>query len=109
MPYKSIYDKNGYVYILFNKRNGALYIGVSSDLENRIREHKSKKFGTSHTKRYNIDKLGYYENYTLITDAIEREKQIKGGSREDKIKLIESINPEWEDLFEKYVKPVVYV
>ncbi|MCL1786142.1 MAG: GIY-YIG nuclease family protein [Alphaproteobacteria bacterium] len=104
---KSIYEKNGYVYILFNKRNGALYTGVTSDLENRIIEHKHKKYGNSHTKKYDIDRLGYYEQYAMVSDAIEREKQIKGGSRDDKIKLIESMNPGWEDLYEKYALPVI--
>ena len=92
-------DKKGYIYILFNKKDGTLYTGVTSDLIKRIYGHKNK-FVEGFTKKYNIDKLGYYEAFDNITTAIEREKQIKAGSRKNKIKLIESINPEWQDLYE---------
>ena len=92
-------DKKGYVYILFNKRNGTLYTGVTSDLVKRVYEHK-KGFVKGFTKRYEVDKLGYYEISDSIVSAIEREKQIKGGSRKKKLELIESMNPEWEDLYE---------
>ena len=91
--------KQGYVYILFNKRNGTLYTGVTSDLVKRIHEHKHK-FLQSFTSKYNIDKLGYYETHTSIASAIEREKKIKSGSRKKKLELIESMNPEWIDLYE---------
>ncbi len=90
--------KQGYVYILFNKKNGTWYTGVTSDLKRRVYEHKNK-LADGFTKKYDIDKLGYYETSTLVTDAIAREKQIKGGSREKKIELIESMNPDWKDLF----------
>ncbi len=87
-----------YIYILFNKRNGTLYTGVTSNLIKRVWEHKEKIL-EGFTQKYDIDKLGYYEIYDNITQAIEREKQIKAGSRAKKIKLIESINPNWQDLY----------
>lgn len=89
---------SGYFYILFNKRNGTLYVGVTSDLPKRIYEHKNKKF-EGFTKKYGIDNLGYYEVFDRIEDAIQREKQVKAGSRQKKIGLIESMNPEWKDLY----------
>ena len=94
------FDKKGYVYILFNKRNGTLYTGVTSYLKRRIYEHKTKVHPGSFTAKYAVDKLGYYEEHDLIKDAIEREKQLKGGSRASKIALIEGMNPEWKDLFD---------
>ena len=93
-------NKKGYVYILFNKRNGTLYTGVTSFLKRRVYEHKTKLHPDSFTAKYSVDKLGYYEEYVSIKEAIEREKQIKGGSRATKIALIESTNPYWEDLYD---------
>jgi putative endonuclease len=95
-------DKKGYIYILFNKRNGTLYTGVTSDLVKRIYEHKTKAT-EGFTAKYGTDKLGYYEEWGDIVSAIEREKQIKGGSRKKKLALIENMNPEWEDLYEKII------
>ncbi|MBR4790435.1 MAG: GIY-YIG nuclease family protein [Treponema sp.] len=86
-----------YIYIVFNKRNGTLYTGVTSNLKKRIYEHKNKVYD-SFTSKYDVNKLGYYEEYNDINQAIEREKQIKAGSRKKKMSLIESINPSWEDL-----------
>jgi putative endonuclease len=94
--------KQGYTYILFNKRNGTLYTGVTSDLSKRVYEHKNK-LADGFTKKYNVDKLGYYEQYNDILQAIEREKQIKAGSRKKKIQLIENDNPEWKDLYEDII------
>ena len=94
--------KQGFVYILFNKRNGTLYTGVTSDLIKRIDEHKNK-FVSGFSQKYGTDKLGYYEVFEDITFAIEREKQIKAGSRKKKLDLIESINPKWEDLYYKII------
>ena len=91
-----------YIYILFNKRNGTLYVGVTSNLVKRIYEHKNK-FVKGFTEKYQIDKLGYYEVFDSILSAIEREKQLKAGSRKDKLKLIESFNPDWEDLYYKII------
>jgi putative endonuclease len=90
-------ENKGYVYILFNKRNGTLYTGVTSNLVKRINEHKAKAV-EGFTHRYGVDKLGYYEAHDTIMLAIEREKQIKGGSRKKKLGLIEEMNPEWKDL-----------
>ena len=86
-----------YIYILFNRRNGTLYTGVTSDLKKRIYEHKNKTYD-SFTAKYDVNKLGYYEEYNDIKQAIEREKQIKAGNRKTKMMLVESINSEWNDL-----------
>ena len=93
-------DKKGYVYIMFNKRNGTLYTGVTSNLVNRMVQHKQKTY-PGFSSKYDTDKLGYFEEFQTITQAIAREKQIKAGSRKKKLELIESINPDWEDLFEQ--------
>ncbi|MDB5124988.1 MAG: excinuclease subunit [Mucilaginibacter sp.] len=85
------------VYILTNKANTVFYIGVTSDLESRIYEHKHKVF-KGFTSRYEVNKLVYYEDFQWIQDAISREKQLKGGSRQKKIDLIVEINPGWSDL-----------
>jgi len=97
-----MYEKKGYVYILFNKRNGTLYTGVTSNLIKRIYEHKNK-MTKGFTSRYGVDKLGYYEESDSIVSAIEHEKKIKGGSRKSKLALIESVNPEWNDLYDTIV------
>jgi putative endonuclease len=89
-----------YVYILTNQRNTVLYAGVTSDLEKRIYKHKSKLIA-GFTKKYNVNKLVYYEIFEIIDEAIKREKQIKAGTRKKKIKLIENTNPGWNDLAEK--------
>ena len=86
------------IYFFF-KANGTLYTGVTSDLPKRIYEHKNK-ITKGFSAKYNVDKLGYYEIYDDIKDAIAREKQIKAGSRQKKLDLIESFNPQWEDLYE---------
>ena len=91
-------EKKGYVYILFNKKNGTLYTGVTSNLVKRIYEHK-QKLVDGFTKKYSIDKLVFFEIYENIEQAIEREKQIKAGSRKKKIDLIEKQNPIWKDLY----------
>jgi putative endonuclease len=91
-------DKRFYVYILTNKNNQVLYTGVTSDMQRRVWEHK-EKLVEGFTKRYNTDKLVYYEVFDRAEGAIQREKKIKGGSRLDKIKLIERINREWNDLY----------
>ena len=88
-----------YVYILFSKKKGTLYTGVTSDIRKRMYQHRNKVF-KGFTSKYNINKLGYYEEFNEIKNAIEREKQIKAGSRQSKIDLIESMNPEWKDLAE---------
>lgn len=90
--------KYGYIYILTNKNNTTLYIGVTSDLINRIRQHKSLSI-KGFTKKYKMTKLVYYEQTQSIESAIEREKQLKAGSRKQKLSLIESINSQWNDLY----------
>jgi len=92
--------KQSYVYILTNKWNRVLYTGVTNDLIRRTHEHK-EKITPGFTKRYNVDKLVYYEVAEDIESAILREKQIKGGSRKDKIALVNSMNSEWRDLSEE--------
>ena len=87
------------VYILTNKHHTVLYTGVTSDLYNRVLEHKHKIY-PGFTARYNVYKLVYYEQYGNVYDAIEREKQIKAGSRQKKSDLVNSMNPGWEDLWE---------
>ncbi len=91
-------EKKGYTYILFSKRKGTLYVGVTSDLKQRVTQHKSKTYD-GFTKKYGVDKLGYFEEYSSIRLAIEREKDLKNRDRCEKLKLIESSNPNWKDLF----------
>lgn len=95
--------KRGYIYILFNKKQGTLYVGVTSNLIKRIYEHKNK-FVEGFTKKYSVDKLGYYEVFDDIRLALEREKQLKAGSRARKIELIEGMNPEWKDLYSEIIE-----
>jgi len=95
--------KNGYVYIMTNKNNTVLYTGVTSDLVKRVYEHKNK-LADGFTKKYNAVKLVYYEVFDDISEAIRREKQIKGGSRDNKVRLIESMNPRWDDLYDDICK-----
>ncbi len=86
-----------YVYILTNWNNRVMYVGVTNNLERRIYEHKNKVLD-GFTKKYNVDKLVYFEQTSDIRAAIEREKQIKGWLREKKNALVETVNPEWKDL-----------
>jgi putative endonuclease len=85
------------VYIVTNKRNGTLYVGVTSNLANRIWQHKNKTF-PGFTSKYGLDKLVYYENCSIINDAIAAEKKLKGLTRIKKLELIEKHNPNWIDL-----------
>ena len=94
-------EKQYYVYIITNAHNTVLYTGVTNELQRRVIEHKSGK-GSEFTKKYNLTRLIYFESGDDINVAIAREKQIKAGSRKKKIELIESINPEWKDLFKEY-------
>jgi putative endonuclease len=94
-------QRGGSVYILTNRPNGVLYVGVSSQLFNRIIQHKQRVHPKSFTARYNATMLVYFEHFERIETAIAREKQIKAGSRKAKIKLIEGLNPRWEDLHDK--------
>ncbi len=92
-------EKQYYVYILTNKSNKVLYIGVTNDLERRIYEHKNKMVD-GFTKKYNLTKLVYYEATTDVSSAIEREKQLKNWHKEWKMNLVKEFNPEWKDLGE---------
>ena len=88
---------NYFVYFLTNRKITVLYIGMTNNLERRMYEHK-KKIIEGFTKKYNLDKLVYYEQYTDVHLAIKREKELKKWRREKKNKLVESVNPEWKDL-----------
>jgi putative endonuclease len=90
------------VYILFSRKNGVLYTGVTNDLVRRLYEHKNK-LTKGFTKKYDVDKLGYYQLCEDIDEAIIQEKKIKGGSRNKKIGLIEEFNPDWKDLYESII------
>ncbi|HAO94266.1 MAG: excinuclease ABC subunit C [Deltaproteobacteria bacterium GWB2_55_19] len=94
-------ERQYYVYIITNKWNNVLYTGVTNDLKRRIYEHKEKLID-GFTKKYNIDKLVYYEATGSIESAITREKQIKGGSRAQKKELVRSMNAGWVDLYEAF-------
>jgi putative endonuclease len=80
-----------------------LYVGVSSELTSRVWQHKNKVYPGSFTSKYNCDKLVYYCFYSRIEEAIANEKAIKGGNRKDKINLINSINPQWIDLYDDLI------
>jgi putative endonuclease len=86
-----------YVYITANQNNTVLYTGVTKDLKKRIAEHKLKVY-SGFTKRYQVDKLVYYEVFEHAKDAISRAKQIKGGSRQKKVDLIRNVNRKYADL-----------
>ena len=89
-----------HVYIISNKNSTVLYTGVTSNLKLRVEQHKMKSNPRSFTARYNLNNLVYYEQYFDVGEAIAREKQIKAGSRQKKIDLINSFNWEWKDLYE---------
>lgn len=88
------------VYIITNQNNGTLYIGVSGDLKRRIYEHKHKLI-EGFSKRYDLGMLVYYEVFEDIREAIAREKYLKGKKRAFKLKIINSFNPQWRDLYDE--------
>jgi putative endonuclease len=94
-------DREYCVYIMTNTHNTVLYTGVTNQLQRRVLEHRAGG-GSAFTKKYNVTKLVYVESGDDINSAIAREKQIKAGSRKKKVALIESMNPEWNDLYEEY-------
>ena len=96
MPKDYIY----YVYIV-SSYSGTLYIGITNDIDRRLREHKSGEF-EGFASKYGCNRLVYYEQYDQVLSAISREKQLKGWRREKKIALIEKRNPRWEDLAESW-------
>ena len=89
-----------YVYILANRTNVALYVGVTNDLKRRVYEHKHR-LARGFAEKYDIDKLVYYEVFDDAENAIIREKSLKGGSRAKKNRLVESMNPQWRDLYDE--------
>jgi putative endonuclease len=92
--------RNGIVYIMTNATHTVLYTGVTSDIVKRVQAHREHKYSNSFTTRYRVVKLVYYEAFLNIRDAIAREKQIKGGSRQKKLNLINDFNPGWKDLYD---------
>jgi putative endonuclease len=88
----------GAVYMMTNQNNTTMYTGVTSDIITRVYQHKEGFYSNSFTKKYNVTKLVFFEVFHSIEEAIDREKQIKGGSRRKKVELIEKNNPDWKDL-----------
>ncbi|MDB5003032.1 MAG: catalytic domain protein [Mucilaginibacter sp.] len=99
-----IFQKGGCVYIMTNKLNKVLYVGVSSELPSRVWDHKNKTYPKSFTAKYNCDKLVYYLFYPHIEEAIAAEKTLKGSSRKHKQQLVNALNPEWKDLYESLLE-----
>ena len=97
------HDKYYFVYILANKRNGTLYIGVTNNLVRRVYEHKNDLI-EGFTKKYRIHHLVYYEMTNDVKSAIEREKRLKKWNRKWKLELIEKMNPQWRDLYDELVQ-----
>ena len=95
-------QKQYFMYIMVSKRNGTLYVGVTSSLPSRVWEHKNNII-EGFTKKYNVHMLVYFEQHTKIQLAIKREKQIKKWNRKWKLKLIEAKNPEWKDLYKDII------
>ncbi|HSG25460.1 MAG TPA: GIY-YIG nuclease family protein [Anaerolineales bacterium] len=93
-------EKQNCVYIMTNKNNTVLYTGVTNNLVRRVLEHRSGT-GSQFTSKYKVTKLVFFETTNDVHAVIAREKQIKAGSRQKKVALIEEINPGWEDLFEE--------
>ncbi len=93
--------KEYHIYMTCNRKNGVLYIGVTGDLSRRMFQHRNKLI-RGFSERYNCDRLVYFESTPDVSSAIQREKQLKGWLRSRKIRLIESKNPEWNDLCEAW-------
>ena len=91
-------ERGGYIYIMTNKNHTVLYTGVTSNLANRLYEHRTGFYKDAFTSKYNVSKLVYFEGFTRIEEAIAREKQIKAGNRQKKLDMINRFNPEWKDL-----------
>jgi len=90
--------KHWYVYVMTNKPDGVLYIGVTDNIDERVKEHKLKVYPKAFTSKYNCDKLVYFEVFENAVDAIVREKRFKKWKRGWKVELIEEMNPGWSDL-----------
>lgn len=96
-----VFQRGGCVYIMTNQQHTVLYTGVTSNIIGRVWDHKNKTHLKSFTAKYNCNELVYYFFYPRIEEAITAEKLIKGGSKQNKISLINSINPEWKDLYDE--------
>jgi len=96
-----VFTKDYFVYMLTNWNNRVIYVGVTNDLSRRIHEHKNKLIA-GFTSKYNLCKLVYFEQTNDVNSAIAREKEIKKWRREKKDRLVEQMNPGWEDLSEKF-------
>ena len=95
-------DKHFYVYILASKIGGTLYIGVTNDLIRRVWEHREQVVD-GFTRKYDVHRLVYYEQFDDIENAITREKRLKKWNRDWKVRLIEENNPDWDDLFKRLI------
>ena len=93
--------RGGITYIMTNRNNTTLYCGVTSDIVSRVMEHRSREYPRSFTARYNLFKMVYFKSFSFIAEAIEYEKFIKGKKRDWKNKLINYINPDWNDLWDE--------
>lgn len=91
----------GWVYIMCSLNHSTVYVGVTSNIASRVYEHKHKMHPNRFTSKYNCVKVVYYRRFELIVEAISEEKRIKGGSRKKKEELINSMNPEWKDLYDE--------
>jgi putative endonuclease len=87
----------GYVYLLCNRKNGAIYLGVTNNLGERLREHKEKQ-NEGFTADFDVTRLVWFDRFDLVTDAIQREKTMKGWPRQWKINTIEKNNPDWKEI-----------
>jgi len=94
-----------FVYIMANKPRGDLYVGITNDLVRRTYEHRTSADPNSHTSRYKIKRLVYYEVHQNPTEAIRREKRLKDWDRDWKLVLVEGMNPKWDDLWSSIAKP----
>ncbi len=91
-----------YVYILASRKNGTLYVGMTEDIGKRVVRHKGRQ-ANEFTAKYDVLKLVYYEKHKSLEEAVKREKQLKKWNRRWKIRIIEQLNPKWEDLFSKAI------
>ena len=98
MTRKTDMTKRYFVYLLSNKKNGTLYIGITNDLVRRVYEHKSKHV-EGFSKKYNLSRLVWFDETSDVNAAIEKEKQMKKWKRAWKVGLIEEANPSWRDLY----------
>ena len=94
-----MWNYNYFVYIITNKNHTVLYTGMTDDLRTRVYQHKEKLY-KGFASKYNVKKLVYFERFSHVDDAVAREKQLKAGSRQKKIDLINDFNPEWKDLYD---------